>query len=160
VGGRSRRRGIAAIPGRLVAGGPGRGPRRSHGRERARSGREPLPTACAAGSKDSASSPRAHAGAKAMGLRALAVVRLKGSLQRRASSKWPRADRSGGPRGRRKPTSVGVRRLLRNAERSLGKTRRTPCRARSGGATLRDSPGHGQPCELPREPRLDQAGTR
>jgi hypothetical protein len=149
-GGRCRRRGSAAIPGRLDAGGPERGPRRSHGRERARSGREPLPPAGAARPEHGATSPRAHADAKAMGLGALAVVRLIGALQRRASSRWPRADRSGGPRGRRKRPSVGPEGPLRNAERSLGKTSPTPCRARITGATLRASLGHGLPFELPR----------
>jgi len=130
AGRQNRRRQSAARPGRLAAGGPPRGPRTSHGRERARSGRETLPPASPAGAQHGTPSLGAHAEAKAVGLGALAVVRLVRTLQRRASSRRPRAARGRGPRGRRKPMSLRLRRLPRNAEPSLGKTLATPCGAR------------------------------
>ena len=121
--------------GRLAAGGPPRGPRTSHGRERARSGGEALAAAGPAGAHDGATPLGAHPDAKTVGLGALAIVGLVRALQRRAPSRRSRAARSRGPRGRRKRLSVRLR--SGSAQRGaafvtcLGKTPTSPCRTRT-----------------------------
>ena len=96
-------------PGRLAAGGPPRGPRTSHGRERARSGGETLAAAGPAGTQYGTAALGAHPEAKAMGLGALAIVGLVRALQGRAPSRRSRPVRSRGPCGRRKRPRVRPR---------------------------------------------------
>jgi hypothetical protein len=86
----------AETPGRPGGGGPERGPRRSHGRGRARSGREPLPAAGTACPKHGSAAARPHSSAETMGFRALAGIGLVGTFQ----GDWP-------PRGHRADSEQG-----------------------------------------------------
>ena len=123
-------------PGRLAAGGPPRGPRTSHGRERARSGGETLAAAGPAGAQHGTASLGAHPEAEAVGLGALAIVGLVRALQRKSPleevARGPKSgDRAGGGND---PVYGAARRAQRGSAHdvaSLGKTPAAPCRTRT-----------------------------
>jgi hypothetical protein len=131
-------------PGRPGGGEPERGPRRSHGRGRARSGREPLPATGPACPKHGSAAARPHSSAETMGFRALAGIGLVGTFQ----GDWPprghRADsEQGSAAGGGATECTGERAAMCNVNDRQQSTT-TPCRSPHPVLRFRASRGYGR----------------